>query len=154
MNTARRALVAVLILILLPSLASASAGPQANEDCGAISAPPCWSYTLACRVAFNETRESCLAGPRPSITADGACRNYGIVSQATVLGENRYCVGRECENQGVVVLLGRTRSCHGSGYGVVCVEDSCTILLPLNFAMAGAAEKVNRGVAPTGKGLP
>lgn len=60
--------------------------------------------------------------------AFGRCTNHGIVTQVAILGENRYCEDQQCENYGIIVFVGETRSCYGNGASGACLGDVCGFL--------------------------
>lgn len=73
--------------------------------------------------------EACA--PRADMVSAPACDNRGMVVMVTLLGQNSYCEQGDCENTGVVLLVGRTRSCHGDAYAVLCLaSEDCVVVVP------------------------
>lgn len=143
--------IAVLLALasaLLPPAASAAPADVGIVDaaswakCGVVRDTVCWTIRLGCNLLselapavyqkLNDT-SGCPTG-RPDVSTAGSadagalllanCGNYGVVVVAAPLGTSFYCAGGACQNEGVVVLVGKSESCYGSARALVlCVGD-------------------------------
>lgn len=130
--------------------------PAPRPPCGAATDPVCWGSKFACQLygplvedtplkCENFTSDAVVTiaaldalGRSPSSSrldildgsgdeAEKVCKNFGVIIMVTGTGTNYYCTDGECENAGIIVMIGDSDSCYGEGYGTVCVAESCVV---------------------------
>jgi hypothetical protein len=143
----RVAALAPLVAAAILAVPWASAAPlsvEADEvaPCGIVTNPVCWFVTFYCyfdsggdpgphACCWDVYKEcicvNCNPGAEPTIGRDAkaTCENEGVQTMVTVFGHNYHCKGRECVNGGIIVFVGATESCYGSGPAGVCAGEDC-----------------------------